>query len=107
MIASHPLANEAVELARFMGHFTIGHAVAPCEYRLSRLGTTSMLARLSIVWKPMIAAGCAIGALLPLAAALVATNASGMVRDLSNGNGLAVDGLVILAHLDLAARVEG
>ena len=45
-----------------------------------------MLARLSIAWKLMLAAGCAIGALLLLAAALVATNASGMVRDLSNDN---------------------
>ena len=51
-----------------------------------------MLARLSIAWKLMIAAGCAIGALLLLAAALVATNASGMVRNLSNDNAEALAG---------------
>ncbi len=51
-----------------------------------------MLARLSIAWKLMLAAGCAIGALLLLAAALVAANASGMVRDLSNDNAQALAG---------------
>ncbi len=51
-----------------------------------------MLSRLSIAWKLMIAAGCAIGALLLLAAALVAANASGMVRDLSNDNAQALAG---------------
>ena len=51
-----------------------------------------MLGRLSIAWKLMIAAGCAIGALLLLAAALVATNASGMVRNLSNDNAEALAG---------------
>ena len=40
----------------------------------------------------MLAAGCAIGALLLLAAALVATNASGIVRDLSNDNAQALAG---------------
>jgi methyl-accepting chemotaxis protein len=51
-----------------------------------------MLARLSIAWKLMLAAGCAIGALLLLAAALVAMNASGMVRNLSNQNAQALAG---------------
>ena len=51
-----------------------------------------MLARLSIAWKLMLAAGCAIGALLLLAAALVAMNASGMVRSLSNQNAQALAG---------------
>jgi methyl-accepting chemotaxis protein len=45
-----------------------------------------MLARLSIAWKLMLAAGCAIGALLLLAAAAVALYASGLVRELSNDN---------------------
>jgi len=40
----------------------------------------------------MLAAGCAIGALLLLAAALVAANASGIVRDLSNDNAQALAG---------------
>ena len=40
----------------------------------------------------MLAAGCAIGALLLLAAALVAANASGIVRDLSNENARALAG---------------
>ncbi|HEY9233790.1 MULTISPECIES: methyl-accepting chemotaxis protein [Phenylobacterium] len=51
-----------------------------------------MLARLSIAGKLLLAAGCAIGALLLLAAALVAANASGMVRSLSNDNAEALAG---------------
>ena len=55
-------------------------------------GVFVVLARLSIAWKLMLAAGCAIGALLLLAAALVAANASGIVRDLSNENARALAG---------------
>jgi methyl-accepting chemotaxis protein len=51
-----------------------------------------MLARLSIAGKLLLAAGCAIGALLLLAATLVATNASGIVRNLSNDNAQALAG---------------
>jgi methyl-accepting chemotaxis protein len=49
-----------------------------------------MLGRLSIAWKLMLAAGCAIAVLLLVAAATVAVYASGLVRELSNDNAAAI-----------------
>ena len=66
-----------------------------------------MLARLSIAWKLMLAAGCAIGALLLLAAALVAANASGMVRDLSNANAQALAGKAAAQVASDLGQVQG
>jgi len=66
-----------------------------------------MLARLSIAMKLMLAAGCAIGVLLLVAAALVATNASGMVRDLSNQNASALAGRAAAQVATDLGQVEG
>ena len=66
-----------------------------------------MLARLSIAWKLMLAAGCAIGALLLLAAALVAMNASGVVRQLSNDNAQALAGKAASEVAADLGQIEG